>query len=52
MCHSDSRWLCSGTEYDDVEALQTNISLGDLWLLGMAKGAQASGRTVRARACV
>ena len=24
------------TEYDMVEALQTNISMGDLWLEGMA----------------
>lgn len=38
-------WMC--TEYDDVGALQTNISLADLWLEGMADGAAASGRTVQ-----
>jgi hypothetical protein len=38
-------WMC--TEYDQVEALQTNISLADLWLHGMAYGAQSSGRTVQ-----
>merc|ERR1712203_31779 len=27
-------WMC--TEYDEVEALQNNISMGDLWLYGMA----------------
>eukprot|EP01050_Picozoa_sp_SAG11_P002461 SAG11_NODE_125_length_15744_cov_50.316075_4_plen_74_part_00 len=27
-------WMC--TEYDEVTQLQTNISLGDLWLEGMA----------------
>merc|ERR1711953_1312839 len=29
-------WMC--TEYDKVSALQTNISMGDLWLSGMAAG--------------
>jgi len=38
-------WMC--TEYDDVEVLQTNISMGDLWLRGMADGAAGSGRTVQ-----
>ena len=38
-------WMC--TEYDEVGALQTNISLADLWLAGMADGAAASGRTVQ-----
>ena len=36
-------WMC--TEYDEVEALQTNISMGNLWLEGMAKGVEASNRT-------
>lgn len=35
------------TEYNTVEALQTNISLADLWLKGMAVGAKSSGRTVQ-----
>jgi len=34
-------------EYDIVDALQTNISMGDLWLFGMASGAEGSGRTVQ-----
>jgi len=38
-------WMC--TEYDEVEALQTNISLADLWLEGMAVGAASSNRTVQ-----
>ena len=38
-------WMC--TEYDGVDALQSNITMGDLWLKGMAAGAQASGRTVQ-----
>lgn len=38
-------WMC--TEYDGVAHLQTNISLGDLWLLGMATGAASSNRTVQ-----
>ncbi|CAE7295913.1 unnamed protein product [Symbiodinium pilosum] len=38
-------WMC--TEYDNAEALQTNISMGDLWLHGMAIGAESSGRTVQ-----
>ncbi|CAK9061196.1 unnamed protein product [Durusdinium trenchii] len=38
-------WMC--TEYDNVEALQTNVSLADLWLRGMAVGAESSGRTVQ-----
>jgi len=36
-------WMC--TEYDDVKELQTNITMGDLWLLGMATGVAASNRT-------
>jgi len=38
-------WMC--TEYDEANALQTNITLGDLWLQGMADGAAGSGRTVQ-----
>eukprot|EP00937_MAST-01D_sp_MAST-1D-sp2_P002400 g2400.t1 len=38
-------WMC--TEYDEVSALQTNITLADLWLEGMADGAAGSGRTVQ-----
>ena len=30
-----------------MEALQSNISLADLWLKGMAVGAKSSGRTVQ-----
>lgn len=29
-------WMC--TEYDNVEQLQQNVSLADLWLYGMATG--------------
>ena len=36
-------WMC--TEYDEVDALQTNISLADLWLKGMAEGVTSSNRT-------
>jgi hypothetical protein len=35
------------TEYDEVKALQSNISMGDLWLEGMATGAGSSDRTVQ-----
>jgi len=35
------------TEYGCVDALKTNISMGDLWLSGMAEGAARSGRTVQ-----
>merc|ERR1712151_96280 len=35
------------TEYNYVEALQKNISMGDLWLYGMAHGAAKSNRTVQ-----
>jgi len=35
------------TEYNEVEALQTNISMGDSWLYGMAEGARRSNRTVQ-----
>jgi len=35
------------TEYDGVAHLQTNISMGDLWLLGMATGAARSNRSVQ-----
>lgn len=38
-------WMC--TEYDQVEALQRNISLADAWLRGMALGAASSGRTIQ-----
>ena len=38
-------WMC--TEYDGVGALQTNITMGDLWLYGMAAGAEKSGRSVQ-----
>jgi len=38
-------WMC--TEYDEVSAIQTNITMGDLWLYGMAEGAARSGRTVQ-----
>eukprot|EP00930_Biecheleria_cincta_P043057 TRINITY_DN29601_c0_g1_i1.p1 TRINITY_DN29601_c0_g1~~TRINITY_DN29601_c0_g1_i1.p1 ORF type:complete len:738 (-),score=113.50 TRINITY_DN29601_c0_g1_i1:156-2369(-) len=38
-------WMC--TEYDQVEALQRNISMADDWLRGMALGAASSGRTVQ-----
>ena len=35
------------TEYDGVDALNENITMGDLWLTGMAAGAKKSGRTVQ-----
>lgn len=35
------------TEYDGVDALQQNITMGDLWLEGMATGAARSNRTVQ-----
>jgi hypothetical protein len=38
-------WMC--TEYDNVKHLQTNISMGDLWLEGMAVGAASSNRSVQ-----
>lgn len=38
-------WMC--TEYDGVSELQSNVTLGDLWLKGMAIGAAKSGRTVQ-----
>merc|ERR1711903_146891 len=38
-------WMC--TEYDGVNVLQTNISMGDLWLEGMAVGATSSNRTIQ-----
>ena len=38
-------WMC--TEYDGVTALQENVTIGDLWLKGMAEGAGGSGRTVQ-----
>jgi hypothetical protein len=34
-------------EYDDVTALQSNITLGDMWLQGMASGASQHGLTVQ-----
>ena len=33
--------------YDSVEALTTNITMGDLWLKGMADGADAAGLSVQ-----
>ena len=38
-------WMC--TEYDGVTELQSNVTMGDLWLKGMADGAEKSGRTVQ-----
>jgi len=38
-------WMC--TEYDEVEALQTNVSMGDLWLRGMAIGAESNRLAVQ-----
>ena len=38
-------WMC--TEYDGVSALQTNLTLADLWLEGMAHGASHAGLTVQ-----
>merc|ERR1719277_2334781 len=38
-------WMC--TQYDHTDALQTNITMGDLWLAGMAAGAASSNRTVQ-----
>jgi hypothetical protein len=35
------------TEYDGTVALQTNLTLADDWLRGMASGAASSGRTVQ-----
>jgi len=35
------------TEYAEVEALQQNVSMGDLWLYGMAHGAASSNITVQ-----
>jgi len=35
------------TEYEEVSALQSNISMGDLWLRGMAVGARDAGLTVQ-----
>lgn len=35
------------TQYDDTDALQTNITMGDLWLAGMAAGANSSNITVQ-----
>ena len=35
-------WMC--TEYDGVDALNNNVTMGDLWLKGMASGA-GSGRS-------
>ena len=33
-------WMCK--EYDGVTALQDNVTMGDLWLKGMAEGAEVS----------
>jgi len=41
----EQEWMV--TEYEEVEELQKNISMGDLWLHGMAEGAAKSGRTVQ-----
>jgi hypothetical protein len=38
-------WMC--TEYDNVGALRSNISMGDLWLSGMATGATKAGLTIQ-----
>jgi len=38
-------WM--GKEYDGVDALQTNITMGDAWLKGMAAGAGSSNRTIQ-----
>ena len=38
-------WMC--TQYDTNEALQTNISLADLWLQGMAIGAASQNLTIQ-----
>jgi len=38
-------WMC--TEYDGVGALQTNLSLADEWLAGMAAGAAAANLSVQ-----
>ena len=38
-------WMC--TEYDEVEALQTNLTLADEWLAGMNSGAAGSGRSIQ-----
>ena len=38
-------WMCK--EYDGTRALQTNLSLADDWLRGMASGAARSGRTIQ-----
>lgn len=38
-------WMC--TEYDQTAALQTNLTLADLWLRGMAIGAESSGSAVQ-----
>ena len=38
-------WMC--TEYDGVGALQSNVSLADVWLEGMAAGAAAGGLAVQ-----
>lgn len=35
------------TEYDGVSALQTNLTLADLWLEGMAHGASHAGLSVQ-----
>jgi hypothetical protein len=45
MCRYEQDWMC--TEYDGVDALQENITMGDLWLEGMATGAASSNRTVQ-----
>ena len=35
------------TEYEGVEALQTNLTLADDWLAGMASGAAKANLTVQ-----
>ena len=42
LCH-----VLVHSKYDGTEALQTNISLGDLWLQGMAIGAATHNLTVQ-----
>ena len=38
-------WMC--TEYDEVEELQTNLTLADMWLAGMNHGAQQANLSIQ-----
>uniref|UniRef100_A0A7S2FVU0 Uncharacterized protein n=1 Tax=Octactis speculum TaxID=3111310 RepID=A0A7S2FVU0_9STRA len=38
-------WMCD--EYDDIEQLKTNLTLADMWLEGMAAGADAAGLPIQ-----